>query len=255
MRLLKTKNCLINVSELNVDPRYQRLKRKAHVKRIASNLDHDAFGSLCVGRRRDGTHWVVDGFQRLSACEMAEISKVPCDVFESEGPAHEARIFRLKNRDRVGVNSNDLFKALIAERDPDTLKIVKICANHGFEIMTERTFSSTPDELACVAAIQKAYKHGNLDKTLEILRLAWDGEQDATRGDILAGVSQFVRLAGEFDQPRLTKKLSKKSPLSLLRFSDNFRQMLGGGSRAKGIAMAIAEMYNKGARKNRIEIR
>jgi hypothetical protein len=60
MRLLKTENRKISVDELNISDAYQRTIVPARVNRISKNLDQDAFGSLTVGERRDGTFWVVE---------------------------------------------------------------------------------------------------------------------------------------------------------------------------------------------------
>ena len=85
MRLLKTENRKIAVEELNISDAYQRTIVQARANRIAKNLDQDAFGSLTVGQRNDGSFWVVDGMQRLTAARKLGIAMVPCDVFQSEG--------------------------------------------------------------------------------------------------------------------------------------------------------------------------
>lgn len=141
MRLLKTENRKIAVEELNISDAYQRTIVPARVNRIAKNLDQDAFGSLTVGQRGDRSYWVVDGMQRLTAARRLSIAQVPCDVFQSDGQEHEARVFRLKNRERTNVSATDLFKAQLTEGDRQSLEIADVVRRAGLKLRLDLSTS------------------------------------------------------------------------------------------------------------------
>jgi hypothetical protein len=258
MRLLKTENRKINVDELNISDAYQRTIVPARVNRIAKNLDQDAFGSLTVGRRRDGSHWVVDGMQRLTAARKLGIAAVPCDVFESEGPEHEARVFRLKNKERTNVTACALFRAQLVEGDAQTVDIAKAVEAAGLSLRFESGKPGWPFVKA-VVSLEKAYRKVGGDGLAAVLCIiceSWFGESDALRGDIISGLAYFMHKTPWFDKDRLVKKLADKPVSALIRAADaTFKlerdRAASSSDRSYAMCMAIETVYFKGLRKKR----
>lgn len=261
MRLLKTENRKIAVDELSISDAYQRTIVPARVNRIAKNLDQDAFGSLTVGQRRDGSCWVVDGMQRLTAARKLGISMVPCDVFKSEGQEHEARVFRLKNKERTNVPACALFRAQLVEGDEQTVEIAKAVQDAGLSLRFESGHPGWPFIKAVVSlekAFRKVGKEG-LATVLSVICEAWFGESDALRGDIIAGLSYFISKTPGFDKERLVKKLSEKPISALIRAADaTFKlerdRAASSSDRSFAMCMAIECVYSKGLRKKRAAV-
>lgn len=111
----------IDCSELRIDRSYQRdeLPEKTTLD-IARAFNWSFFGCIVVMRRVDGTNWVVDGQQRLAACRRrGDIKKVPCLVFSSNGPRHEAAAFSKLNTSRNPVRYVYRFQAeVVAGLEP-----------------------------------------------------------------------------------------------------------------------------------------
>lgn len=261
MRLLKTENRKIGVDELNISDAYQRTIVPARVNRIAKNLDQDAFGSLTVGERRDGTYWVVDGMQRLTAARKLGIGMVPCDVFKSEGQEHEARVFRLKNKERTNVTACALFRAQLVEGDEQTVEIAKAVEHAGLSLRFESGKPGWPFVKAVVSlerAFRKVGKEG-LAAVLSIICEAWFGESDALRGDIITGLSYFIHKTPGYDKDRLVKRLSEKPISALIRAADaTFKlerdRAASSSDRSFAMCMAIECVYSKGLRKKRAAV-
>jgi len=261
LRILKTENRKINVEELNIAESYQRTIVPTRVNRIAKDLDSDAFGSLTVGERRDKSLWVVDGFQRLTAARKLGINSVPCDVFQSEGQEHEARVFRLKNKERTGVTATSLFRAQLVERDPQSVEIEAIVRAAGLRLRCDTGPSGWPFVKAVVALEQAHRKIGpeGLAKALSVICEAWNGESDALRGDIIGGVVNFLKRNPDADVPRLVDRLAKKSVSAVLRAADaTFRlereraPSSSSGNKAMCTCFAIEVIYFKGVRRKRV---
>lgn len=261
MRLLKTENRKISVEELNISDAYQRTIVPARVNRIAKNLDQDAFGSLTVGQRHDGTYWVVDGMQRLTAARKLGIAMVPCDVFHSEGQEHEARVFRLKNRERTNVSACALFRAQLVEGDNQTVDIARAVEAAGLSLGFESQKAGWPFVKA-VVALEKAYRKigkDGLESVLSIICEAWFGESNALRGDIISGVAYFIYKTPDYDKDRLVKKLSEKPISALIRAADaTFKlerdRAASSSDRSFAMCMAIECVYFKGLRKKRAAV-
>jgi hypothetical protein len=263
MRLLKTENRKIGVDELNISDAYQRTIVPARVNRIAKNLDQDAFGSLTVGQRNDGTYWVVDGMQRLTAARKLGIAMVPCDVFESEGQEHEARVFRLKNRERTNVTSIALFRAQLTEGDRQTLEIASIVKKAGLKIALRDEKQGWP-YIRAVKGLERSYARVGGDgllKALQILTEAWPAEDGALQGDMIDGMCMFMAKNEGFDEQRLIERLKLKAVSGVVRAADA-KYRLGqdahdsGGqySRTMATCEAIAFIYSKGLRKKRATV-
>ena len=256
MRILKTENRKISADELNISDAYQRTIVPARVSRIAKNLDQDAFGSLTVGERRDGSYWVVDGMQRLTAARKLGIAMVPCDVFASNGQEHEARVFRLKNRERTNVSAGALFRAQLVEGDPQTVMVDQVVRDAGFRLRFDTGAHGWP-YMKAVVALESAFRRvgaEGLAATLAIISEAWHGESDALRGDIIGGIAWFIKRNETFDRQRLVDRLSKKSVRGVIRAAEaTFKlerdRASSSGNKAICTCFAIEFIYNRGARK------
>ena len=262
MRLLKTENRKIGVDELNISDAYQRTIVPARVNRIAKNLDQDAFGSLTVGQRRDGTHWVVDGMQRLTAARKLGISMVPCDVFDSEGKEHEARVFRLKNRERTSVSACALFNAQLTEGDPQTLEIDRVIREAGLKLRLRDEGGSGWPYVKAVKALERSISRVGADglaAALDILMQVWPGEDGALQGDMIEGMCWFIKKHDGFDRQSLVQRLSKKSIGGVVRAADaNYKLGKDRDSSSYGRSLAtydaIELIYSKGRRKKAVAV-
>jgi hypothetical protein len=256
MRLLKTENRKIAVEELNISDAYQRTIVPARVNRIAKNLDQDAFGSLTVGQRRDGSYWVVDGMQRLTAARKLGIGMVPCDVFQSDGQEHEARVFRLKNRERTNVSACALFKAQLTEGDEQSIQIAEVVKDAGLKLALRDEGSHYP-YLKAVKALERSFQRvgrDGLSLALSIIIQSWPGEDGSLQGDMIEGMCWFIKKCPDFDRDRLVNRLSKKSVTSVLRAADaNLKLGRDRDSSSYGRSLAtydaISLIYSKGMRK------
>ena len=261
MRLLKTENRKISVDELNISDAYQRTIVPGRVNRIAKNLDQDAFGSLTVGHRRDGTYWVVDGMQRLTAARKLGIAMVPCDVFESDGQEHEARVFRLKNRERTNVSSIALFRAQLTEGDEQSLEIAEVVRKAGLKLGLRDESAKWP-YIRAVKALERSFQRvggEGLAAAFGILNEAWPGEDGALQGDMIEGACWFIKKHPDFDRGRLVGRLAKKSITGVLRAADaNLKLGKDRDSSSYGRSMATYDainfIYEKGMRRKRAAV-
>jgi len=261
MRLLKTENRKIAVEELNISDAYQRTIITARVNRIAKNLDQDAFGSLTVGQRRDGSYWVVDGMQRLTAARKLDIAMVPCDVFDSDGQEHEARVFRLKNRERTNVSAVSLFRAQMTEGDEQTLSIAAVVKDAGLKLALREEKAKWP-YIRAVKALERSFQRvggEGLRKAFALLDQAWTGEDGSVQGDMIEGMCYFIKKHPDYDANRLVSRLSKKSVTSVLRAADaNLKLGKDRDSSSYGRSMAtydaISLIYHKGMRRKKTSV-
>lgn len=105
----------LDLKELRIGS-YQRSASPRHVNGIVRDYCAEAFGILIVGKRKDGTLWVVDGYARYRAALKLGLETVPCHVISSKGVSHEAGLFcqlnnhssqRARRRQSLAVYSPD----------------------------------------------------------------------------------------------------------------------------------------------------
>ncbi len=108
---------VVKLESLQVDPSYQRGVKPKH-KKIISDFNESALGVLLVGEREDSSLWLVDGLQRKTALEKMKWTETRCEVFASEGPEHEAEIFRLVNLGRTNLTTRESFRSMLTEGHP-----------------------------------------------------------------------------------------------------------------------------------------
>lgn len=260
MRLLKTDNRKIRVDDLNVADAYQRTIVPAQVRRITSDLDADAFGSLTVGERQDGSFWVVDGLQRLTAARKLNIETVPCDVFQSSGQEHEARVFRLKNKHRTNVSAIALFRAQLTEGDAQSVEIASVIQKAGLRLVLSDGGKNVWPDVKAIRSVERAYSRVGPDGLAQVFRIicdAWAGEKDSLQGDMIDGLAMFVKKHPQFDERRLIDKLTTRSVAGVLRAADATYKLArdrdtSHHGRALATYDAILLVYNKGLRRERL---
>jgi hypothetical protein len=112
----------VDINDLDIDHGYQRDEvSKANTLAIARNFSWNAFGVLVVMRRANGRLYIVDGQQRwLAAKHRGDIHSVPCLIFESQGPQHEAKAFYYLNINRRNVRPFRRFMAAVqSQMEPE----------------------------------------------------------------------------------------------------------------------------------------
>lgn len=239
---------VLDVDALQVDPSYQRGVR-SKVKRIVRDYDGDALGVLCVGERSDGSLWVVDGLQRLTALKQLGVKTVRADVFASSGPEQEAGVFARLNRDRCALAPIELFNADLTRGDEVAASIKYYATAHGFTIPSQRVSGRRPaerqaNELACTGALLRAFKsleERGFEVLVSTLAQLWPGDPRRTQADIVGGLYVwFARHKDAADVPRLVDRLNGTTASKLL-----YTASLGIGGRDANIADTIERIYRK----------
>lgn len=248
--------CMIPWTHLNVDVSYQRDLSPGKVASIARIFDVDAFGYLVVGRRIDGTYWVIDGQHRWKA--MQEIGwtdqNVPCLVLDKTTPEEEAKLFDLYNGNRGMPRIGDRFKARLRHNDPEAVRIKEIVNDVGYDLFFGR--GKTPrNRIAAINALIKVHqtgKPGDLYKVLTICRELWDDDPAGVAGELILGMHAFTsRYRDQFEMEKLVEKLTGVSPTGLLNRGRQVVEVMG-GSTYIGVARSLLKTYNEHKRINRL---
>lgn len=164
LRLRRGKQCMIRIADLFIDPSYQR-KQLDKVKKMAEEFDFAACGSLVVGRRPDGKHYVIDGQQRRAAAALrGDVSHLPCVVHETAGPEEEAAIFHVVNSNRSGLSAFATFHADVTGGEWDAVKLKAMLDEAGLEAAE----GQRPGVVCCLSALRRC-----INKDEETFRAIW----------------------------------------------------------------------------------
>ena len=254
----------LDVSQIEVDRRYQRARKEKWIKRISENIDLDALGVPHVSERSNGRYFAIDGQQRMAALKLRPDVKqhVRCKLYAGLTVAEEAELFRLLNDD-TGLRYIDRFRPRLVEGDPDAVAIGDIVCKCGFRIGE----GTVPGAITAVQALEQVYlgwrartrggKHPDaLRWTLETIREAWGTDPAGLRGEIIKSLGLiFLRDGISVDRRNLVKKLALAAG-GAMTIVGRARGILNGrpGSRiADATAEVIVNLYNKGRRSNKIE--
>lgn len=233
---------------LHVDPSYQRPLVRKH-KKIAANFDPDAFGVPLVAQRSDGSLWIVDGQQRIEALKVRGKDRVRVDVFVSDGPEHEAHVFRLVNVDRTKLRGEELYNAALTEGEETAVAVGRLMKEYGFRVINGMNTVTTSDDvksnaIRSVQSLLHVHRSQGEDASrfvLSTLRDNWPGDPMRTRKELILGLGAFYKnLEGNVDQDRLNARLSSVTAGKLI-----YAAALGVGSRSQNVAEAILKVYRR----------
>jgi hypothetical protein len=254
---------VIDIEPLKIDPSYQRELKPSHQK-IADNYVKEAIGIPLVGEREDGSLWIVDGQQRVAGLRKMGRGKVRVEVFRSDGPEHEAKVFRLVNKERVRLSSGELFHAALAEGDQLAWQIKDCVEACGFTLklgsgaaFTARTRvpgisagskhgepSLAAREVTCVSMlIEVTKKFGllSLRFALDTIAKAWDNDPQATYNVIVYGLAAMhAKYKGGIDVDRLVRNLQTTTCGKIVYTSG-----LGTEDRKTAVLAVFERLYRK----------
>lgn len=118
---------MINKHELQIDHEYQRVLLPHKVMQIASAWSWVACGAISVALR-NGKPWVMDGQHRVMASlRRADITELPCVVFEMDDIRDEAQGFLNINNLRKPMTSVDKLKASAVAGDESATQFKALC--------------------------------------------------------------------------------------------------------------------------------
>lgn len=117
-------NMLLNVDQLKIDHTYQRPADPYHIEAIANQFDLKKLFRIAVNKRTNGSYWILDGQQRVSAIKLLGGNyMIDCVVYHLATIEEEAALYYHLNWDRKNPNSYDRWKARLAQKNPDVMRI------------------------------------------------------------------------------------------------------------------------------------
>lgn len=237
---------MIDKSELRIDQEYQRNKVAVEkVREIQANWSWVGCGCVYVARRPDGTLWVFDGQHRvLASRNRADISLLPCLVFDMDSKTQEAAGFLVVNTQRKPVTATAKFKALVMTGDAAAVTVDSVFNRMGLTVCDS---AHCRNEIKCVSVcLNLAAKDPD---TFEMaLKVALSLEEDEpVHRDMLDGLVWLQHKYKLLDDKRFVRRFSSISRHDIIASMQKFAiAQEKRGERVCG--MAILQCVNKGLR-------
>lgn len=244
---------ILKIDLLQADPSYQREVKAKH-KRIVAEFDPNALGIPVIAERSDASLWIVDGLQRITALRKLGKKDVRAEVFASNGPEHEANIFKLINLNRAKLNPFEEFRALLAAHDKNAWNIKEAVASAGFILRygkaANKADASYAKTVVCITTLRDVEAKVGADAivfALNVIKNAWPGDPLGTNNSIIGGLASFYqRMEKAVDEQRLVARIRTFTPARLIYNA----QMLspsstGGGGRSSYMADLIEKHYRR----------
>ena len=259
--MTKFKEELIQVSDLETDPRVQRPLDLNKVERIIKHFNVDALGTLTISRRVVGGHVpmniIIDGQHRWMAVRQVtdNTGLVSCHVFEGLTVPQEAEMFLdLNNTTKPSVMSKFFVRG--TAEDPAAVNISAMLHSYGWTVSPQ----SANGNINAIAAVERLYHLSERDNvepnlvqaTIMVITKAWGNDRFGVQGALFEGIGRLILEHGSLiDLINLSEKLSgyPGGPYALHTNAQQIAKM-----RRMRVAMAVAELvteeYNKGKRQN-----
>lgn len=230
------------IAELVVDTTYQRTTTSARsrklIDRIAAGFKWAHFQAIIATPLGKGKFAIVDGQHRVEAAKRRGLARVPAVVIDALGAAEAAEAFIAANRDRVAVNPLQIHVAALAARDPDALRVRRVCEAAGVRLLRYpvQAKQMKPGETMALGAIRRTIAEAGEDAAAAALRLVARAAR-AQGGTIRAAIIRAVAiLRGQGGTPdgAIVKVLAAASPAGLQLAALE-------RANAKGLAAGLAE--------------
>lgn len=250
MEKLVTKAALriVQLVKIGTDSSYQREIKNKH-KRIVADFNAEAFGIPVAGQREDGSLWIVDGLQRISALRKMGKTEVRIEVFASRGPEHEAEVFKVINMNRAKLTSAEEFRCLLTAHDPTAWAVKEVGEKCGFTLQYKCGKKPGPTsamQLTCFTLLldmAKRYGTQHIAFTLDCIKASWPDDPLGVYNTVVGGLCIFsARHDGVADGERMIARMRTTTPQKVIYTT---QQMATGTSRHMIAADVFDKIYQK----------
>ncbi|MER7478633.1 MULTISPECIES: DUF6551 family protein [Streptomyces] len=254
----------VKATDLKIEPEAQRTLNPTRAKAIAADIKPHALGSIIVSQRQNGDLYIVDGQHRREACKIAGIETLMAEVHRGLTIQEEATLFLIKNREASKTNAHDEYRIGLTAGLPLFVDTEQVIASHSLKIGS--TSSNQIGAVQGILAITDRYGPDVLDDVLTVAEDAYGRTAETWDGIIIGGLGEFIgRHRSVIDTPaaldELARKMGKRSSAARL-IGDARSFATGYGAKADGTGsrkmaayrLIVEDVWNKGRRKNRIEI-
>lgn len=247
--IVKKAQRVVRLEALQTDQSYQR-GVKGKVSTIVNTFNEIALGVPLVGQRADGSLWIVDGLQRITALRRMNWTEVKCEVFASEGPEHEARMFKDVNLNRTRLKPQEEFRALLTAQDEDAWAIKNAVEAEGFGVELGRDGKSNERrslQLTSINTLRYVYREWGtapITFALRVIKAMWPGDPIGSHSHIIEGLARFYnRMDGAVDMERLANRLSGSVPSKVIYTAQ--QMTIGHGGLGGKVSSVVEQMYTK----------
>lgn len=186
------------VDKLLINEQYQRKTTSRaseyNINRITENFNWSKCTPLTVSRNRDETYNVIDGGHRLEAVKRLKgIDSLPCWIIPDADIAAQADSFVGINKDRVVVNSFQIFYAQAKAGDENACRCLKFCQQNDILISRNGSIPNKPNETVALRFFRKnTKKHPQeLKFAIGVIRQAFPGLCGQLKNDVLTALLEF----------------------------------------------------------------
>ena len=221
---------------------YQRATNSTQVKNIIMNFDEAKLGTLTLSRR-DGKMYIVDGAHRLSALRTLGYTHALCEILEGLTLEDEADYFRRQGQDKRALRPIDFFKAGIIAGDEMCIGIKETVDSNDFKIGFNNKDFYQIGAVDALFTIVREYGFAVLDDTLCLIANTWLEIPEATNGDCLLGVAEFV---SKYGMASFAERLSNRFSIIWHEYKETGRSARNSAKTRKLFCRTLVEYYNKG---------
>lgn len=245
---------MINIKDLQVDPRAQRELNPAHAEKLAAKFDPRMFGCAIISER-DGHRYILDAQHRIEAARLSGYTgKVPAVVHDDLTISEEAGLFLALNNKKA-VDPVDKFNARVTAEEPRAMEVDKVLADVGFGIAPVSSSKSNNRAIQAVASVETVYaRHGGrvLAGVFMVIAQAWPSlPKEARSGRIISALGSAIAPEIGADEHRLVERLRTTSAGSILAEANYASEAAVAASVKKSDVDVdtLLKVYNKGLKR------
>lgn len=214
------------------------------------------FDRILVGRRADGSLWVIDGGHRLKIAKRIGRKQIAAWVIESTGEEFEAKLFKLKNKlTRTQISAGDEIRSEMVGGWDDTYSELRdLVMQHGYNWWItshdKKRWDNDKPFIKLTKALKAAMCEGTLGKALTLFRTTgWTTKDNRfSRENQRLSKTQYVHgfctflLLGDYKDDVLKTIMEGSTPKSVE--GEMTAAELSGGGRVQKYASGFQRWYD-----------
>lgn len=246
----------VDISKTRRTSKYQRPINPQNLRRIIRDYDDSKVNQLILSYRTNGTYEVIDGAHTIEATKVVrgERWKLSARVYYDCTDQEEAALFTSFNSDNKPLTYGDKLRGRYYSNEPKAVKYIDFLLKSG--IKWSYTDRQHGDAFVAHAAGETALRRfGDIDFERALYVFSQTVKVHRNDGRYLGGFGRIIHGTPNVDLQRLIDVVNVTPKDDIDRIAKSYSNSLYTGDTAdRKFAKAIAELYNKGLRKNRIDI-
>lgn len=180
----------VAISDINVDPKYQREVSMGRVRRNVRNFHPGAVKAVSLSRRADGSLWATDGHHTIKTLLALGATHVPALIVAGDAKSEADSFTFINGKGSIKARPHEIHKAALEAGQQEAHEAQALLNSYGISI-ADRNAAGVTRALSSIKGWMKSDKP-RLVRAMDMLDRIWCNEAETWEQIVIRGAFEVA---------------------------------------------------------------